>query len=657
MCGICGIYNLGNGNPADIPLLKRMRDIMRHRGPDDQGDAFFGISGARYDVPDKGYLPSDFRPMVALGHRRLSIIDLSDAGHQPMTNEDDTVWIVCNGEIYNFKELRDELAARGHRFRSHSDTEVIIHAYEQWGKECLHRLIGMFAFAIWDTKKKIMFAARDRLGIKPFYYHYNGKRFVFASEIKAILEDASVDRKPDHSAIYDYLRHMYTVNDNTFFSAVKKLLPGNYLIMEGGSLSVKEYWDVRFVEDEVKNERYYIERCLDLLEDSVRIHLRSDVPVGSHLSGGLDTSCLVALATRMLPHKLNTFSGFYAEDGPMSDAQYIRIMADKYGTRHHEVVPSARDHEDMLERIVWHLDEPAVGSSVIGQYYVCKLASESVKVILGGQGADEIFGGYYRYVPAYLKYYMGRLLSGAGSIREAPETLSNLCRYIGIVGPADVFQKAKRRKGILGITTADFIRSAQAGSGEGGAYPGRAMSRINALQYWDIKHYLPALLHLEDRTSMAVSIESRVPFLDHRIVEFCAAIPASIRMKGLALKHVEREMAKKILPPEVANRKSKGVFSPPIRKWFKEDLFGLVRDIVNSGSFRKRGIFDTRLLERHMKDFIDGRIDYSEQLWMVLNVELWHRQFIDRNSRSRAIGEHEMNPAPRRSGLEIGGAG
>lgn len=635
MCGICGIYNFKSIGLSDPFLLERMCKVMQHRGPDDWGYAIFESSKAgkfkSYKNPEESVTCNLSACNLALGHRRLSIIDLSHAGHQPMSNQNNTIWIVHNGEIYNYKELRVDLEAKGHQFKSQTDTEVIIHSYEEWGTECLHRLNGMFAFAIWDGNKKRLFIARDRLGIKPLYYYFDSKRFIFASEIKAILEDKSIEYQPHYPAIYDYLRHMYTVDDSTFFKGIRKLLPGYYLMLENGHFSVKQYWDLTFNEDEGRSEEYYVEKLLDLLKDSVRIHLRSDVPLGSYLSGGLDTGCLVGLASKMLTHPLKTFSGAYTEAGPYDEREYINIVAKKFQTEHYEITPSAKDYAEVLGEIIWYLDEPAVGSGVIGQYYVCKLASEQVKVILGGQGGDELFGGYYRYIPAYLKNYLKRFFVGKASPLETVKTLANLARHIGFIGLNNTYQKARRRRGILDIATNDFVEAVQKDTGGQNTVTNSKNDPLNEIQYYDIKNYLSALLHIEDRTSMAVSIESRVPFLDYRIVEFSATIPSHLKMKCLTLKYIEREVARRILPLKVANRLDKGVFSPPIKLWFKKELLPLVQNVFCSRSFRERGIFNLSSLNEKMKNFLEGRFDYSEQIWMILNVELWHHQFIDRN--------------------------
>lgn len=586
-----------------------MCDVIRHRGPDDEG--FYFSDG------------------IGLGHRRLSIIDLA-GGKQPMSNEDETLWIVFNGEIYNYIELTRTLKDRGHRFRTKSDTEVILHLYEEKGSACLKDLVGMFAFALWDDKKKELFLARDRLGIKPLYYFINDDKVIFASEIKAILEDETVPRQPHYGAVAQYLRYMYTTDDSTFFEGIKKLLPGYYIVVKNGGYSLNQYWDLEFHTEAEQSEQYYVQTLYDLLSDSVKIHLRSDVPIGSHLSGGLDSSLLVGLASSMLPYQLKTFSGAFAEGGVFDERKFIHLVVNKFRTDHYEIIPTAQDYADALPKMVWYMDEPTIGSAVICHFYLCKLASKYVKVVLGGQGGDELFGGYYRYFPAYLSSYLRWFISRKLSPFGVMRTGVNLLTHISSVGFVNIFQKIRRRQGILNVVTDEFRELIQEQYfQEDSTCTSADGIPLNNMLYWDTKHYLPGLLHVEDRTSMAVSIESRIPFLDHRIVEFAATIPPHIKLKELRLKHIEREAARRLLPREIVDRKDKQGFYPPTPVWFKGELLPMIKDIIYSRTFRERGIFDVPLLENKMQDYINGKIDYSEQIWMLLNIELWHQQFID----------------------------
>lgn len=623
MCGIVGIYHFKSNEAPDRQVLERMCHVIQHRGPDGEGFYFNGNIG--------------------IAHRRLSIIDLT-SGQQPMSNEDETLWIVFNGEIYNYVELARDLKTRGHRFRSKSDTEVILHLYEERGPNCLDDLVGMFAFAIWDGSNKELFLARDRLGIKPLYYFVNDDRMVFASEIKAILEDETIPRQPHWGAMTQYLRYMYTIDDSTFFEGIKKLLPGYYIVVKDGNYRIRQYWDLNFQTEQQKPEQFYVDSLDDLLHNSVKIHLRSDVPLGSHLSGGLDSSSLVALASSMLPHPLKTFSGAFSQGGVYDERRYIRRITDEFHTDHYETIPTAQDYASALPKMVWFMDEPTIGSAVICHYYLCKLASEHVKVVLAGQGGDELFGGYYRYFPAYINGYLKRFLLGKISPFNIARTGVNLLRHVASIGFRNMIQKRQRRKGMMSVLTDDFRENSQK------KYlldiPSLSIDAddpLDEMLYWDIKHYLPGLLHLEDRTSMAVSIESRVPFLDHRIVEFAATVPSYIKMKELRLKHIEREVARRFLPREIVDRKDKQGFYPPIPLWFKGELFPMIRDIFDSRSFRERGIFDGSALENKVQDFISGKIDYSEQIWMAINIELWHQQFIDGRTNFQSQWGHYEN--------------
>lgn len=630
MCGICGIYHFNKDNVINVNILGKMCDIMEHRGPDDYGYVVFN-SGLKKSFSFKNIVPGhknlqDIKPNAGLGHRRLSIIDLTSSGHQPMANEDGTVWVVHNGELYNYIELRVELEALGHRFMSHSDTEVIIHGYEEWGEGCLSKFNGMFAFAVWDMNKSRLFAARDRLGVKPFYYYRDDKRFIFASEIKAIISDPSVERRPCYAAMYEYLRYMYTIRDHTFFEGIKKLMPGHYLSIENGKVTVQKYWDLKYGYDEVKDEKYYTDKLYELLSDSIRLRLRSDVPFGSHLSGGLDTSCIVGLMHSISSNKLITFSGRYAEGGCYDEHKYIDIISQRFKNEHYEAVPTAGDYRSYVDKLAWLMDEPSAGSGILGQYCVCRLSAQHVKVILGGQGADELFAGYYRYLPAYLKEMMSAKMNAG----ECFNMLKNGIKHISNLGASAAVQKISRRKGIIDIVSPDFSDLPGNRLTDSAYTYGAGNNSLDSMQYWDIKYFLPALLHVEDRTSMSVSIESRVPFLDYRIVEFSATIPFHLRMKGLVLKYIQRQMAGRFLPGQIVNRSDKGVFSPPIAVWYKNALKEETTALFFSDKFRERGIFDIPGIKSRLNKFYSGEIDYSEQMWMIINIELWHRNFIDK---------------------------
>ena len=603
MCGICGILNFNKLNKADPVLAHRMCQKMIHRGPD--GEGFY------------------FDENLGFGHRRLSIIDLA-GGSQPMANEDGTIWIVQNGEIYNYVELTKMLKVKGHKFKTQSDTEVIIHLYEEYGENCLKYLNGMFAFAIWDKKKARLFCARDRLGIKPFYYYKDKKRVVFASEIKAILCDDEVKRVPNRRAIAQYLSHMYTLDDGTFFKNIFKLLPGHCLTIEGGMLSVKQYWDVKYGEYFTGPEEKIISGLKELMRDSVRIHLRSDVPVGAHLSGGLDSSSIVALAAPELSSRLKTFSGAFEVKGNYDEREFIRLMVDRYKTDHYEIVPSAKDYIEALPKMVWHMDEPSIGSAVICHYLLCRLVSQHVKVVMGGQGGDEIFGGYYRYFSGYLKDFARAFLAGKIPPGDAAKTIVNFSRHLRTVGFNNAFLKIKRRRGLMELIRPEYFE------GEELDKQSKPNGSLESFLYWDVKNYLPGLLQIEDRTSMAVSVESRIPLLDYRLVEFMAKVPPHIKMKDLILKYMEREAMRDLLPGKIVNRKDKMGFYAPVAVWFKRELRPYVEDVIYSKSFKERELFDMEKVKAKVDSYFSGGPDFSEQLWMLINIELWYRIFIDR---------------------------
>lgn len=630
MCGFIGVFNL-NGEPVKERLLIEMRDAMTHRGPDDEG---IYLSGP-----------------VGLGFRRLSIIDLS-TGHQPMSNAGGTVWIVFNGEIYNYMELRESLKKKGRNFRTTSDTEVILHLYELYGEGCVDYLNGMFSFVIWDEEKKEVFAARDRVGIKPFYYYLDGRRLIVASEIKAILKDPSVKREPCYPAILDYLNFMYVLGEKTFFTGIKKLLPGFTLRMNlQGRLDVKQYWDLKFNRDEVIDEENAATRLLETLKDSVRIHLRSDVPLGCHLSGGLDSSAVTCLASSFYQanNKLDTFSGKFDEDPFYDETKYAKQVAAFVGSEYHEITPSAALFPDVMEQLVWVMDEPSAGPGIYPQYYVSRLASEHVKVVLGGQGGDELFGGYPRYFLASgLMDPLGGLTpqssGGSGGFSKFDFILGYIKRRGLKRTMHKVLQHLKIRSGDIRekwrsfSTSMDFdgsllgpmvqpIYSSYDPDSEFFHYidSENANDTFDKLLYHDFKCYLPALLQVEDRTSMAVSLESRVPMLDYRVAELAASIPSSLKVKMGEPKYILKQAVRGLVPGEIIDRKDKKGFPTPINYWFKSSLSPYLKNKLLDKRAIDRGVFNPETV----RAMLASRDDNSWELWTLLNVELWFRTFID----------------------------
>ena len=624
MCGIAGIADV-TGRPVDQSLLRAMTGVQAHRGPD--GEAVV------------------CRGAVGLGHRRLAIIDLA-TGDQPMSSDDGRVWIVFNGEIYNFRELRGELEAAGARFRTKSDTEVILRAYEADGPACVSRLRGMFAFAILDERHRRLVLARDRVGIKPLVYSWDGHRLLFASEIKGILEDRTVTRDLDAEALGEYLTYHYIPAPRTIFTSVRKLPPASVLVLplDGGAPEITRYWRLRFTPDTRVTETEWIGRLQAELADAVRSHMVSDVPIGAFLSGGVDSSAVVAFMAEASPTPIRTFSiGF--DEADFDELRFARQVATRYGTDHYELVvkPAALD---VLPKLAWHLDEPFADASAIPTYYVSKITREHVTVALSGDGGDESFAGYRRYAqamalaarmdrgPARMARPLLRLTSrllpvgargqawtgmrGAGTIEryarlvthERPETLRHALsdewlREAGIVSALRTFEQLLATSG--------------------------GLDSVSALQYLDMETYLPDdILAKVDRTSMAVSLESRVPLLDHRLLEFVATIPSSLKLVGGVGKHILKRAMAGRLPAEILTRRKMG-FGVPLGAWFRGELHGMTHDLLLDPRTRQRGIFNPSWVEGLLRTHDSGRRDCSARLWAVLCLELWMRRWVDGN--------------------------
>lgn len=628
MCGICGILQRDPAQPVDEPRLRRMAETLRHRGPDGEG--------AHIDGP------------LGLGHRRLSIIDLSDAGRQPMATADGRFWIILNGEIYNYKELRADLEKRGHTFRSQTDTEVLLQLFQAEGPECLRKLIGMFAFAVWDTQERRLFLVRDHFGVKPLYYSVTPPTFSFASEIKALVGKNGVPAELDRPAFADYVTFQFTLGDKTLFRGVRKLLPGHYLTINPGSDPVvHKYWDVSFEVDTHHTESYFQQRLRELLEESVRLQLRADVPVGAHLSGGLDSTTVTALAAATGVRPFHTFSGGFADGEQFDETRYARMAAEAAGTVHHEVFPTAKDFVEWMPKLAYTMDEPAAGPGLFPQYAVSKLAAANVKVVMGGQGGDEIFGGYTRYLVAYLEACVRGGIEGTQEdhryIVTFESILPNLPQLRGYEPmlrhfmAEGVFDGPERRYFRLVDRSADLHGALDEGAWRDGDYtPFDAFRQIfdapechaliNKMTRFDLKTLLPALLQVEDRTSMAVSLESRVPLLDHRIVELVASMPPMVKFKGGRSKHVFREVVSGLVPDAIYNRRDKMGFPVPLSRWYHEEpVRGFVRDVLLGSAARSRGW----LQPKHVEAMLDGEREYGRGLWGLLNLELWAQTFLD----------------------------
>lgn len=628
MCGICGIFHLDRQQPVETERLAAMSRRLRHRGPDDAG--------------------LWVQHNVGLGHRRLSIIDLSAAGHQPMTDETGRYWIVYNGEIYNYLELRQQLLVRGARLRSHTDTEVILSLYAQEGADCVRRLNGMFAFAIWDTQDQVLFAARDRFGIKPFYYAHLGQTFVFGSEIKALLASGLVPARPNPAGLVDYLMFQVGLDEKTLFQGVQKLLPGQALrVPADGQLRIWSYWDLDFTVDPDHTETYFEHQLLRLLEDAVRLQLRADVPVGAHLSGGLDSSTVACLAASLLDTPLKTFTGTFQAGPRYDETAFSHAVARFAGADPYQVVITADDFVNSLPGLIYVMDEPAAGPGLVPQAAVSRLAARHVKVVLGGQGGDEIFGGYTRYLIAYLEACLKGGIDGTQATHPYVVTfeslLPNLTQLKGyepllrhfwkedVFGPADrrYLRLIDRSDDVRGVVQPDVLNVP-------GYHPEevfralfkdpRCHSLINQMTRFDLKTLLPALLQVEDRTSMAVSLESRVPLLDHRIAELVAAMPPMVKFKGGRAKHIFRQVVQHLIPPQVHARTDKMGFPVPLSEWYHQ---GVVRDFIGDHLLgpraRQRGLYQPK----HLAALLDAERPYGRGLWGLLCLELWMQTFID----------------------------
>ncbi|WOX58349.1 asparagine synthase (glutamine-hydrolyzing) [Methanoculleus receptaculi] len=603
MCGIAGQLHLAGG-AADPELVRRMSDLLKHRGPD--GDGIY-VDG-----------------MVALAHRRLAIIDLSEEGHQPMTNEDGTLWLVFNGEIYNYRELMEELIAHGHQFRSRTDSEVILHAYEEWGTGCLQRFNGMWAFALWDGRRRELFCARDRLGIKPFYYARTGDSFLFASEIKALRVHPEVGRHPNEKMVSAFLAWgLADHTDQTMFDGVLQLLPAHYMIVgENGIVEHAAFWEVTVnpaLESEPDSDEHLSRAFLSLLEDAVDLHLRSDVPVGTCLSGGLDSSTLTVLINRVLrrgspggePPRQNTFSACF-EDKRCDESTYIDIVVESTGVRSHRVYPAADAIWVDIERLLYINDEPFAALTLYSQYCVMRLARDEVKVVLDGQGADELLAGYIAYQYCHIR----ELVRGFHILRAARETLGTLRHHSDFLSYTltQLFARKKHR---------NLIRM------EGSRTPRYRGTLSEVLETDLMRANLPYLLHWEDRTSMAFSIEARVPFLDYRVVEFLASLPVDQKIRGGVTKFVLRKAIRGLVPEVIRCRMDKKGFATPEEVWMQGDMSEKVLEILSSEAFKSRPYWDADAVAESYKAFLQGNMPYSSEIWRIVCCELWLRRFID----------------------------
>lgn len=618
MCGICGI------NWRDAGLVAAMARELTHRGPDQDG-----------------LFCNDH---VSLGHRRLSIIDLSEHGRQPLRNEDGSVHLVFKGEIYNFQELRRRLEEKGHSFSSRTDSEVIIHAYEEYGTGCLEKLRGMFAFALWDAARQRLFLARDRIGIKPLYYHYSGGRLTFASEIKAILKNPAVPRELNRQALFDYLGFEFVPAPETMFTGISKLPAGHYLVLENGQLTAEPYWDLHFTPPTRLTYREAAERQMELLDDAVRSHLISDVPLGVFLSGGLDSSSLVAMMRRHIPGSLKTFTIGY-RDRTFSELEYAQQVADFFGTEHTVLYIDGMKPE-YVERALWHLDEPMTDLSAVPLFLVCREARKHVTVCLSGEGGDESYAGYDRFKASRLnRYYSslpGFLRQGliqrlAARLPDRPQkkgAVNVLKRFLEgsaldpegghlrwqyFLGPAlraSLFRDAFWE----GVDDRPFRQLAEM------AEKCDAADTVNREIYLDMRFMMAdSVLMKVDKMSMASALEVRVPLLDHVLVEFIASLPGSWKLRGLTTKAILRTGLKGVLPDTIVHRGKQG-YSLPVKQLLRHELKGYMVELLNDSPILREHLdldYVNRLIEEHAALVHN----HNHILWALINVAIWHNRF------------------------------
>ena len=630
MCGIAGIVASELLTPEDRLCLPRMRDVIAHRGPDDAGEY------------------QDDR--AALGHRRLSIVDLA-AGHQPLSNEDGSIWIVFNGEIYNHGDLRPGLESAGHVYRTRSDTETIVHAYEQWGDSCVEHLRGMFAFAIWDAPRRRLLLARDRLGVKPLYWAQTGGRLLFGSEIKSILESGLVPAEADESRLPELLSTRYLSGAETLFKGIHRLLPGHILVFEETGATISEYWDVPAGRHDDRlasiSDHDAVRQFRELLEHAVRIRLMADVPLGMFLSGGLDSSAIAALMAGMIDRPLQTFSVAFKQRA-YSELEYARQVSRAIKADAHEIVIDDHDFFGALPRLIWHEDEPIAHPSSVPLYFVSELAREHVKVVLTGEGSDELLAGYAKYPKALVNW---RAAAAYGVLPHPvrswiadtvvpllPRAMRRYARRSFVSVPRtpeamffDNFAAIglARQHDLLTARFADPSPAAVYGpSREYYDAPNGSSTVLDRLLYADLKTYLVELLMKQDQMSMAASIESRVPFLDHKLVEFAASLPPRLKLRGFTTKWILREAVRSIVPPEILSRPKMG-FPVPFGLWMRGHWSGVARDVLLDSRSRQRGIVEPAAVERLIAAHQSGAADGGDALWSLLNLELWYRTFID----------------------------
>jgi len=623
MCGICGVFD-SSGLAINPAILANMTSAMRHRGPDGEGQFVAGE--------------------VGLGHRRLSIIDLGGGG-QPIGNEDDSIQVVFNGEIYNFVELRKELEKDGHRFKTNSDTEVIVHAYEQWGSACVKRFNGMFAFALWDSRKRELFLARDHLGIKPLYYVMIGTRLLFASEIKSLLQHPECPREVDEEALAELFTFRYVPSPKTLFKRIMKLPPAHLMIASRIGIRIERFWDwvprLRNTSDEAE----LIEEYQVLIEDAVRLQMRSDVPLGLFLSSGIDSGMLLAIMSKYSKGPVQTFTIGFEGGEKTNEVDDARALANRFGAEHSFQMLTPGDYVEYYDRYMRDLEEPVGNETAAAFYFVAKITSQRVKVALTGQGADEPWAGYDRYKGVKLSALYSRmpgLLTGAFSrlVTNLPGRMERLKRGVASLSEPDMLTRFTKVYSFFSAEMKGHLYKGTLKQGfDADCYGTRqALSRLQAdvqrldpltqMLYIDTRANLPDdLLMVADKTSMANSLESRVPFLDYRLVEFVESLPPNLKLRGLNGKYLHKKAAEKWLPRDIVYRKKKG-FANPIEDWFRVRMRPFVEDCLLSPDSAMARYFDQNYIRQLLKLDREGKEQYRRHIYLLVSLELWHRAFL-----------------------------
>jgi asparagine synthase (glutamine-hydrolysing) len=643
MCGICGKLEFDQEARVATGLVRQMADAIVHRGPDDEG---FYING-----------------QVGLGFRRLSIIDLS-GGHQPLSNEDGSIWIVFNGEIYNYQELRALLLSKGHIFKTQSDTEVIVHLYEEYGRDCVQKLRGMFAFAIWDSVRKCLYLARDRVGIKPLYYYLDKNFLSFGSEMKAILVDPAVRREIDPAMIDRFLTFYYVPGSTTLLRNFFKLEPGHWLALQDGKIQIQSYWDLDFQPaDNGKSTEALGQELIDILDEAVQLHMISDVPVGFLLSGGVDSTAMLSLASKKTEKPISSYVIGFSHPGVVDERPFARLAATRFHSQHHEISITAKEFASFLPEYVWYMEEPVCEPASVALYYVSKLAKQHVKVLISGEGGDEAFGGYHNYMYLFwleaIKKALGPFRGAVARGMELTGQVSNsrvLKKYAPLMtasldehylsrksSPYEYFNRMR-----ADIYTAEMLQRVD--KFRSADITRRLLSRrtgygpLEKMQYIDTKIWLPDdLLNKADRMTMANSLELRVPFLDHKVLEFAARLPRNQKVRGWGMKYLLKKALEKHVPREILDRRKEGFPNPSV-SWLRHDLKDIVADTLLDSKSISRGYFRKEAVEKLIKGDSPST-PYTAEIFSLLVLELWHRAFVDPQEGSSATASNDHRSA------------